>query len=86
MTKYPQVSLNIHVCGEGKLAFYTDYEIKKAIDDAKATLGTAGRIVVRPSGTEPLIRVMTEGADREQIEKTAQDVADVINARLCQHE
>lgn len=86
MTKYPQVSLNIHVCGEGKLAFYTDYEIKKAIDDAKATLGTAGRIVVRPSGTEPLIRVMTEGADREQIEKTAQDVADVIKARLCQHE
>ena len=86
MTKYPQVEINIPVSGEGKLAFYTDYEIKKAIDDAKALLGTTGRAVVRPSGTEPLIRVMTEGADQELIEKTAQTIADVIKNRLCRNE
>lgn len=86
MTKYPQIALNIGVSAEGKLAFYTDYEIKKAIDDAKAALGTAGRIVVRPSGTEPLIRVMTEGEDEEQIEKAARAVANVIESRLCHHE
>ena len=86
MTKYPQTSLGIAVSAEGKLAFYTDYEIKKAIDDAKTALGTAGRIVVRPSGTEPLIRVMTEGADEKLIEQTAREVAAVIEARLCRHE
>ena len=53
------------------------------LDEAKQILGKTGRIVVRPSGTEPLIRVMVEGSDIEQIEAIARDVADVITSRLA---
>lgn len=82
MKKYPQTVLGISVSAEGKLAFYTDHEVKKAVEDAKTILGAGGRIVVRPSGTEPLIRIMTEGEDEALIQKTAHDVAAVIEKRL----
>ncbi len=82
MTRYPQVIINITVSAEGKLKFYTDSHIKTAIDNAKNQLSGTGRIVVRPSGTEPLIRVMTEGMDKKQIENIANSVADTIKKRL----
>ncbi len=82
MTRYPQVIINITVSAEGKLKFYTDTYIKAAIDAAKNQLSDNGRIVVRPSGTEPLIRVMTEGMDKKQIEDIANSVADTIKKRL----
>ncbi len=82
MTRYPQAIVNITVSAEGKLKFYTDTVIKQAIDNAKAVLSNTGRIVVRPSGTEPLIRVMTEGMDKEIIEREAQKVADIIKEIL----
>jgi phosphoglucosamine mutase len=50
--------------------------------NAKNILGDDGRIVVRPSGTEPLIRVMVEGKDKETIDTVANDVATVIMERL----
>ena len=65
-----------------KLAFYTDHKVKEAIDRAAQTLGRDGRIIVRPSGTEPLLRVMVEGQDEALIEKLAQDVAQVIREEL----
>ena len=68
---------------EGKLHFYTDSEVKEAIENAKAKLGTSGRIVVRPSGTEPLLRVMIEGEDLEYINVLANSVADVLRERLA---
>ncbi len=82
MTKYPQTMINLTVSSEGKLAYYTEDKIKEAIDNAKKILGDDGRIVVRPSGTEPLIRVMVEGKDKSVIDSVAKDVAAVIMERL----
>ena len=82
MTRFPQTTINLKISKEGKLAFYTDSEVNAKIDEVKEVLGRSGRILVRPSGTEPLIRVMVEGMDTEQIEALANDVAKVINDRL----
>ncbi len=82
MTRYPQVMVNLHISNEGKLQFYTSPAIKAAMEEAKRALGDSGRIVVRPSGTEPLIRVMTEGMDHAQIESVARSVASVIEQEL----
>ncbi len=82
MTRYPQTMVNLKISNEGKIAFYTDREIQKKLNEAKEILGKSGRIVVRPSGTEPLIRVMVEGSDIKQIEDIANDVASTITARL----
>ena len=82
MQRFPQTMLNIQVSPEGKLAFYTDHKVKAAIDKASETLGKDGRVIVRPSGTEPLLRVMVEGKDEELIQKLAEDVAQVIREEL----
>jgi phosphoglucosamine mutase len=82
MTRYPQCMINVRVSPEGKLAFYTDPDVKAATEDAKRQLGDEGRIVVRTSGTEPLIRVMVEGSDDEKIHAVAQSVADTIKRSL----
>lgn len=78
MKRAPQELINLKVSAEGKLRFYTDPDIKAAIKAADAELGETGRLVVRPSGTEPLIRVMTEGSDKELIARIAKSVADTI--------
>lgn len=82
MKHYPQVIINIRVSPEGKLHFFTDREVKEAIDNAKKVLGTEGRVVVRPSGTEPLIRVMAEGSDETVMKEQAELVAGVIRKNL----
>lgn len=83
MQRFPQTIVNLTVTPEGKLAFYTDHKVKAAIDKVSETLGRDGRIIVRPSGTEPLLRVMVEGQDEALIQKLANDVAEVIQAELC---
>ena len=80
--KYPQVILNVKVGNDEKLRFYTDETIKNAIDDAKSTLGNRGRIVVRPSGTEPLIRIMAEGEDLKETKSIAEKIEAVIKKEL----
>ena len=82
MTRYPQVMINVRVSADGKLLFYTDPEVKQAVEEAKRELGQEGRIVVRISGTEPLIRVMVEGQDDAQIRAVAERVAGVVRERL----
>ena len=82
MTCYPQTMVNLKVSAEGKLKFYTDPDIRDAMNEAKTELGSTGRLVVRPSGTEPLIRVMAEGEDMAQIEEITNRVANVIKERL----
>ena len=82
MKKCPQIIINLKVTSDGKRRYYTDETVKAAIENAKANLGETGRIVVRPSGTEPLIRVMVEGDDTALIEKTAKEVSAVIKKQL----
>ena len=83
MQRYPQTMVNIQVTPEGKLAFYTDQRVRGVIEKVSNTLGGEGRIIVRPSGTEPLLRVMVEGRDQEQIQALAEEVAQVIREELC---
>jgi phosphoglucosamine mutase len=53
-------------------------KVVTAIEAARGRLGEAGRLVIRPSGTEPVIRVMAEGDDRELVERVVDDVVEVI--------
>ncbi|MDR0914123.1 MAG: phosphoglucosamine mutase [Oscillospiraceae bacterium] len=82
MQRYPQVLINVKITNEGKLHFYTDKEIKKEIKRIENILGGKGRVLIRVSGTEPLVRVMLEGEVLEEIEVLAQNAADLIQARL----
>ena len=71
----PQLLKNVRFSG-GKPLEST--EVKAAIEDAKSKLGASGRLVIRPSGTEPLIRVMAEGDDPKLVEKVVNNIVDVI--------
>ena len=82
MTVFPQVLINVRVSDFGKAKFPRDKEIKTAIEAAEKELGNDGRVLVRVSGTEPLIRVMLEGKDQEKINVLAQELAEVIKERL----
>jgi phosphoglucosamine mutase len=72
----PQLLRNVRVSGGKPLE---DKSVQEAIADATAALDNAGRLVIRASGTEPLIRVMAEGDDRAQIEKIVDDLVGVIS-------
>ncbi len=79
---YPQVMLNVRVSNIGKARYKHDEEIKKAILSAENELGGNGRVLVRVSGTEPLIRIMVEGKNETLIYRIAQDIALVVKERL----
>jgi len=72
----------VKVSNLGKLRCNTDEEIKLAIHRAESELGDAGRVLVRVSGTEPLIRVMLEGRDAARIETLAAEIAEIVRERL----
>lgn len=82
MKKYPQVNKNVPVSPDGKLKFYTDAEVQTAIENEKKALGARGRVVVRVSGTEPLVRVMAEGENADEIEASAKRLSELIAGRL----
>ncbi len=82
MEVYPQVLINVRVSNFGKAQFKKDKEVQNAIKQVEEKLGDEGRILVRLSGTEPLIRVMLEGKDYEQIKELGESVASVIKERL----
>ena len=82
MTRMPQVLINVRVSAEGKLAFYNDKEVKAEIKRVTEILGDRGRILVRVSGTEPLVRVMLEGEDYNEIQRLADEVAQLVRDRL----
>ncbi len=82
MEVFPQVLVNVRVSDFGKARFPRDEEIKNAIEAAEKELGNDGRVLVRVSGTEPLVRVMLEGKDEEKINILAQEIAQVIKERL----
>ena len=79
---YPQVLVNAKVNSEKKYEFKDDKEIKNAIDKLEKEFAGKGRVLIRPSGTEPLVRVMIEGEDQKYIQKKAEEIAKLIEAKL----
>ncbi len=79
---YPQVLINSKVNGDKKYDYDKDKEIKQAIEKLEKEFAGNGRVLIRPSGTEPLVRVMIEGEDQEYITKKAREIADLIESKL----
>jgi phosphoglucosamine mutase len=78
MTKYPQVLVNVP--GVDKARVSASPELASAVAAAKEELGTSGRVLVRPSGTEPAVRVMVEAVEAEQAQRTADRLAAAVRA------
>ena len=79
VTIYPQVLINVRV--KDKKAAQADADVQAAVDAVVAELGNTGRILVRESGTEPLVRVMVEAPDQELCQALAQRVVDMIKQK-----
>ncbi len=79
---YPQVLVNAKVNSEKKYDYEKDKEIKQAISKLNEEFAENGRILIRPSGTEPLVRVMIEGENQEYITKKANEIAKLIEKKL----
>lgn len=77
---WPQVMINVKVPNSQKATLQELPEIKADIEAAAAELGDNGRILVRPSGTEALVRVMVEGKNSEQVDTLAKRVAKTIES------
>ena len=82
ITIYPQVLINAKVNSEKKYDFDKDEEIKEQIEKLEKEFSGNGRVLIRASGTEPLVRVMVEGEDKEYITKKAQEIANLIEKKL----
>ena len=79
---YPQVLVNAKVNSEKKYDYKDNKEIKDAIDKLEKEFAGQGRVLIRPSGTEPLVRVMIEGENQDYITKKAQEIAKLIEEKL----
>lgn len=79
---YPQVLINAKVTNEKKYDYDKDEDIKNAIDTLTKEFEGNGRVLIRASGTEPLVRVMIEGEDLEYITKKANEIAELIKQKL----
>jgi phosphoglucosamine mutase len=82
MKKYPQTTINLETTKQGKEQLNTNKNIQEKIKELNQTLKDDGRILVRPSGTENLIRIMVEGKDQNQITKQCEELANYINQQL----
>ncbi len=82
MERFPQVLVNVTINPELKTKFYTDKEIKEELGRVEDILEGRGRIIVRLSGTEPLVRVMLEGEDFAEITRLANETAALIKDKL----
>ena len=80
--KYPQILVNAKVNSEKKYDYEKDEEIKKAIDKLEKEFAGNGRVLIRPSGTEPLVRVMIEGENQDYISQKANEIAKLIEEKL----
>ena len=77
MTKFPQVMINVPA---NSAKVMENNAVQSAVRDVDAVLGDKGRVLLRPSGTEPLIRVMVEGEDAPQVKRLAAQLAAVVAA------
>ena len=81
MAKFPQVLVNVRVTDKSKLK--DNGAIEQSIRKVEELLGEDGRVLVRPSGTESLIRVMAEGPVKADIEAYVNDIVQVVEQELC---
>ena len=79
---YPQVLINAKVSNDKKYDYEKDKEITAEIKKLEEDFSGNGRVLIRPSGTEPKVRVMIEGQDIDYITKRAQELADLIENKL----
>ena len=80
--RLPQVLINVRVAGAAKEGLAASDEVKQALAGVEAELGQTGRVLLRPSGTEPLVRVMVEAPTDEQASAVANRLADVVRSAL----
>jgi phosphoglucosamine mutase len=78
MSKYPQKLTNVRLGSFSPQEVMASDTVKRAVLEAEVAMGGSGRVLLRPSGTEPLIRVMVEGVDGAQVEALSQQVAEVV--------
>jgi phosphoglucosamine mutase len=82
MTVYPQILVNARVENKKKQDYLNDVEIQKRIQEVETHFHGQGRVLIRPSGTEPLVRVMIEGKDQNELTAVANELAGLIEQRL----
>ncbi len=82
MNIYPQVLVNAKVSNQKKNDYMKDEVIQREIQKVEEHFHGKGRVLIRPSGTEPLVRVMIEGEKQEELDKIANDLAEIIEERL----
>ncbi len=80
--KCPQILINVSLGDAVARDVMQLEEVMAAVRDAEADLGKEGRVLLRPSGTEPLIRVMVEGTRSEQVERLSRQIADVVSVAV----
>lgn len=80
MQKLPQIMINVHIAKRVDLS--SNDHITKAVKATEAQLAGKGRVLLRPSGTEPVVRVMVEGEDRRQVKELAQELAAQVEKAL----
>jgi phosphoglucosamine mutase len=83
MQKFPQTMINVPVSPSGQSRMSDSARISDAVREIETELNGRGRVILRPSGTEPLIRVTLEGADSVQVERLANQLADTVREELC---
>jgi phosphoglucosamine mutase len=82
MQKFPQTMINVPVSADAQQRLSNSVKISEAVRQVELELDGRGRVILRPSGTEPLIRVTLEGADRDLVEQLANRLADTVRAEL----
>lgn len=80
MNKLPQVMINVHMSKRVDLA--SDETVLAAVKATETKLAGTGRVLLRPSGTEPVVRVMVEGEDKKQVKELAQELAKTVEQAL----
>lgn len=83
MQIFPQVLVNAKVSNENKYSYMEDEDIAEEIRNIENKFAGEGRVLIRPSGTEPLVRVMIEGKDQEEIKVDAERLAKLIEEKMA---
>jgi len=80
--KLPQVMINVPVNGDAAADLANSQTINAAVQSIQDQLGDTGRLILRPSGTEPLVRVTLEGTDATQVNQLAEELATLVRMEL----